>query len=308
MKSITADIFCSFCVSCAGLCIALLYRVDVLSVFFILTLSIAFSLFCCAIGGRKSSDKRIKNTFAIGALVSASTSIAIGCRFVCSFCLDKSFVPICIFLGCVVSLCFAVSSLRGCKSVVSIMSLLCIFFLMAILILCIFESDFSKVVSGISDRRILFPLSVFGVIDVIYIMPYIRKSNRCMFVIGSALMPVYVLLTVLFAISTLSERIYYSLDTPIITMWQSCYVASFIDRFETVVLCALFVICILKSGLFLRCVFDVFSKKIHPFTFIVFSLAVIPLIIWSSLIYLYAALSFVCAIIYCVNLLFKKSY
>ncbi len=308
MKSKIADIFCSFCVSCVSLGIALLYRVDILSMLFILTLSITFSLFCCSFVNANLSSVWVKRCFGFGALISASSSICIACRLVCGYCLDNSFVPITVFLGCTVALCLALSSVRACKSVVSVMSLICIFFLLAIFILGIFESDFSKVISGISDRRILFPLSVFGVVDVIYIMPYIRKSNRCMFVVGSAIVPAYVLLTILFAVSTLSADIYYSLNTPIITMWQSCYVASFIDRFETVVLCAIFVVCIMKSGLFLKCVFDAFSKKAQPLMFVLFALSTIPLTLNPSLIYLYAALSLICALVYCVNFLLKKSY
>lgn len=308
MRAKTADILCSFCVSCGGLSLALLYRVDALTMLFILTLSVAFSLFCCAIADRLASKEWVKKVFALGMLISAAVSIYTGTRLVCNFSLGNSFVPICIFLGCVTALCIALSSLRASKSVLSVMSVACIVLLLAILILCALESDFSKVVSGSADKRLIFPLAVFGVVDAIFIMPFIRKNNRCMFVIGSALMPSYLLLTVLFAISTLSKEVYYSLDTPIITLWQSCYVASFIDRFETVVLCALFAVCTLKAGMLLKCSFDIFKKSRLPVIFILFSALTVPLILKPALIYLYAALTLVCAAIYVINLLLKKRY
>ncbi len=308
MRIKMADLLCAFCVSCGGLSIALLYRVNALTILFILTLSVAFSLFCCAIGNRITSKEWVKKVFGLGMLVSAAVSLYTGTRLVCNFSLGNSFIPICIFLGCVTSLCIALSSLRASKSVGAVVSVICIFFLLAILILCALESDFSKVVSGNCDKRIIFPLAVFGIVDAIFIMPYIRKSNRCMFVIGSALMPSYMLLTVIFSISTLSSELYYSLNTPIITMWQSCYVASFIDRFETIVLCALYAVCIIKSGMFLRCSFDIFKKRFKPFAFIIFSVLTIPIILKPALIYIYAVLTLISASVYVVNVLLKKHY
>ncbi len=308
MRAKTADILCAFCVSCGGLSLALLYRVDALTMLFILTLSVAFSLFCCAIADRLASKEWVKKVFALGMLVSAAVSIYTGTRLVCNYSLGNSFIPICIFLGCVTALCFAISSIRASKSVGAIVSAVCIFFLLAILILCVLESDFTKVISGNADKRLIFPLAVFGVVDAIFIMPFIRKSNRCMFVVGSALMPSYLLLTVIFAISTLSNNLYYSLDTPIITMWQNCYVASFVDRFETVVLCALFTVCTVKSGMFLKCSFDILKKRIHPLIFLLFSALTVPLILKPELVYVYAALTLASATVYVINLLLKNRY
>ena len=305
MKSKITDILYSFCISCSGLCLALLYRVDALTLLFVLTLSVAFSLFCCAISNRTVSKDYVKKIFALGALVSASVSVYIGIRLVCSFALDNSFIPICIFLCCTVALCFAVSSLRACKSVASVVSVFCILILAVILVLCLFDGGFDRVISGRVDRRIIFPLSVFGVIDAVFIMPYIRKNNRCMFVIGSALMPSYLLVTVLLAISMLSSKIYYSLDTPIITMWQSCYVASFIDRFETIAVCVLFAVCAVKSGIFLKCVFDIF-KKYRAVLFSLLAVLVIPLILMPSLIFLYAGATLGCVMVYLINILLMK--
>jgi len=243
--------------------------------------------------------------FALGALISSSVSTYIGTRLVCSFALDKSFVPICVFLGCAVALSFAISSLRACKSVTSVVSVFGILMLIVILTLCLFDGSFDKVTSASVDRRIIFPLSVFGVIDSLFVMPYIRKTNKCMFVIGSALMPSYLLVTVLLSISMLSSQIFHSLDTPIITMWQSCYVASFIDRFETIVMCALFAVCAAKAGILLKCVFDIL-KAYRPLAFVAFSLFVVPLILMPSLIYLYAVLTLVCVTVYLINILLKK--
>lgn len=308
MKSKTSDILCSFCVSCGGLTLALLYRVDALTMLFVLTLSVAFSLFCCALSNRFASKPWVKKFFALGMLISAAVSICSGTRLVCNFSLGNSFIPICIFLGCVCALCVALSTLRSVKSVVSVMSVVCIILLIIIIVLCAFECDFSKVISGNADKWIIFPLAVFGVVDAIFIMPFIRKTNRCMFVLGSAIMPSYLLLTVLFTLSTLSKDVYYSLDNPIITLWQSCYVASFIDRFETVVLCALYIICVLKSGMLLKCSFKIFKNKRLPFIFILFSLLTVPLILKPVVIYVYATLAFISATVYVINLLLKKRY
>ncbi len=306
MKSKTADIFYAFCVSVGGICIALLYRVDILTIFFILTLSVSFSLFCCFLGERTASREWVKRVFAVGALISAAVSIYLGTRLVCDFSLDNSFVPICIFLSCVVAVSLATSTLRACKSVASVMSAVCVLFLLIILLLCILEGDFSKVYSGDSDRSIIFPLAVFSVIDIVFIMPYIRKSNRCMFVLGSALMPAYMLVTTVLAISTLSADIFYSLDTPVITMWQTCYVISFVDRFETLILCVLFAICTVKAGIFLKCVFDIFQKRFKTIVSVLLGALTIPLVLRPGLIYIYAFFSLIVAIIYCVNLLLKK--
>ncbi len=114
MKIKIADILCSFCISCGGLSLALLYRVDALSIFFVLMLSVAFSLFCCSLGNKTLSKNWLKKVFAVGAFVSASVSVYVGTRLVCSFCLNNSFIPICIFLACAVSLCLALSTLRAC--------------------------------------------------------------------------------------------------------------------------------------------------------------------------------------------------
>lgn len=306
MRSKTADILYSFCISCGGLAIALLYSVDAFTMLFILTLSITLSLFCCLIGDRTVSKQWVKKLFGLGSLLSASVSVYSGTELVCSFALDKSFIAICIFLACSVALCLAVSSLRACKSVSAVTAIGCILFLIIIFVLCLFECDFEKVISTPVDRKLLFPLSVFCTIDSLFIMPYIRKTNKCMFVVGSALMPAYMLLTVLLSISTLSPKVYSSLNTPIITLWQSCYVASFIDRFETVVLCAIYAVCAVKAGMLLKCVFDIYSKRFFPIAFIIFSAAVVPLVFMPSLLYVYALLSFLSVLIYTINVLLIK--
>ena len=160
MRAKTADILCAFCVSCGGLSLALLYRVDALTMLFILTLSVAFSLFCCAIADRHTHRGWVKKIFALGMLASAAVSIYSGTRLVCDFSLDNSFIPICLFLGCITSLCISLSSLRACKSVAAISGFFCIILLLAILILGVIKSDFSKAVSITCDKRLIFPLAV----------------------------------------------------------------------------------------------------------------------------------------------------
>lgn len=297
MREKTADLFYAFCISSGGMCIALLYPVDIFMLAAVLILSVGFSLLCL----RLDVSRRYRLPLSVGALVSASASIYIGVTLVTDFALDNSFIPICLLLAIAVAMALAFSTARASKSVASVMSALCIILLLIVLLLCIVESDFSGDMSVSADKKILFPLAVFTVLDAAYVMPLVKRKSRRMFMLGAALMPVYMIATAAVAISALSPAVYSAADTPIITMWQTCFVLSFVDRFETVIICVLFAVCAVKAGMLLKTVISTFSKKL---VFLLFFLP-IPLIFKPVLLYVYAAISAVSVTVY---LLLKKSY
>ncbi len=301
MKSKTADIFYAFCISQGGLCIALMYSADIVSLAITLVLSVGVSLFC-SLAVKKRPSRSIQKITSVGALISSSVSVYIGCSLACDYALNKSFLPLCVFLFVTAAVYLAYSRLRAVKSVASVISVLAVILLLVILLLCIIENDFSKTCVDRGDKKILFPLCVFSAIDLIYVAAHVRRQNRCMFVIGTAFAPIYTLITAVIAVCTLTPDIYYSLKAPIITLWQSCYVVSFVDRFETVIICVLFAVSLIKSAILLKPVVKNHPKKI----IILFALLPVFLFLYPPLIYVYAALSLALSAPYLFNTLLKK--
>jgi hypothetical protein len=195
----------------------------------------------------------------------------------------------------------AFSTQRASKSVASAMSVTAIILLAVILLLCVLESDFSTKITVSNDKKIVFPLVVFSIIDTVFILPFIKNQNRLASFFGGAVMPFYLVATVAITFFTLAKSVCHGPDSPIIKMWQTCFVLSFIDRFETIIICMLFAINILKSGILLK---TALCKIKKPLALIPLALAII-LLIRPALIYVFAVFTVIFALIY---LLFKKTY
>ncbi len=297
MREKTADFFYAFCISAGGISVALLYPVDLVGAIVISVISVVAGILFT----RLDTDTRRLDYLSVGALFSSAVSLWLGVTLVTDFTLDNSFVPICLFLSFIVAVAIAFSSARASKSVAAAMSVLAIVLLLVILLLCVLESDFSTKVTASNDKRILFPLAVFSVLDTVFILPYIKKKNRIACIFGGAVMPLYLVATVAITLFALPQNVYFGPVTPIIKMWQTCFVLSFIDRFETLIICVLFAINILKAGILLK---TALCKIKKPLAFIPALLA-IALIFRPALIYVFAAFTAIFVLIY---LLFKKTY
>ena len=290
MREKTADAFYGFCVGAGGMCIALLYRVDVFPMLFVFLL--------CFVGWLIYSKIYFTQSviLCVGALFSASVSVYVGCKLVCRFAIDSSFLPMCVLLGGGCAIILALSDIRASKSVAFVVSLVCIFLMLLILFLCIVESDLSKEKFSFLGKRLVIPLTVFSVVDSFFIMPYIKNKNRIYFMIGNSVMPFYMLVTIAVSVCALSRSVFESLDSPVVKLWQTCYVLSFVDRFETLIICALFSVCVVKAGVLLKSVFDFCSQK----TAVLFFALVVLLFVSNAFMYVFAALSLFCVAIYCI--------
>ena len=291
MREKTADSLYGFCIGVGGMCIALLYRVDVVSLFAVFLFCFVMWLFY------RKTDFTQSAVLCVGALLSAAVSVFVGCDIVCRFALDNTFLPICVFLGCCCAVALALSNTRALKSVAFVIAVVCIFFISLILLLCIAESDFSKEKIPFTPNRIVFPMVVFSVTDSFFIMPYVKKKNRFYYLLGNSFMPFYMFVTVVVALFALSLEIFDSLDTPIVKLWQTCYVLSFVDRFETLIICVLFAVCIVKAGILLKTVLDFYSKM----TVLLFFGFTVLLFAGTVLLYIFAALTLICIISYYIN-------
>lgn len=297
MREKTADFFYALCISLGGMSIAFLYPTDI-------AVAIVVTIICAVVGILLvflDTDRRKMDYLSVGALFSSAVSLYLGVTFVTDFTLDNSFIPICLFLSGVVAALIAFSSSRASKSVACVMSVLAIVLLLIVFLLCVLESDFSVAVTFENDKRILLPLTVFSVLDLVFIMPYVKKKNRIACVFGSIIMPVYLLATIIVTIFVLPNNISFLPVPPIIKMWQSCFVLSFIDRFETLIICVLFALNVIKAGVLLKTSLCKIKKQL---VFIPVLLA-LALVIKPALIYVFALLTLIFVSVY---LLFKKTY
>ena len=297
MREKIADFFYAFCISAGGVSVALLYPVDLVGAVAIALVSVGAGIFFVHF----DTDARRHDFLSVGALFSSAVSLWLGVTLVTDFTLDNSFVPICLFLSFVVAVAIAFSSDRASKSVASAMSVIAITLLLVIFLLCVLESDFSTKITVSNDKKILFPLAIFSVFDTVFILPSIKKKNRIFCLFGGVLMPLYLVATVAITLFALPHNVYFGPVTPIIKMWQTCFVLSFIDRFETLIICVIFAINVLKSGILLK---TALCKIKKPLIFIPALLAV-ALIFRPALIYVFAIFTAIFVLIY---LLFKKTY
>ena len=233
------------------------------------------------------------------AIVSASVSMFTSLSLVCNFSLNSSFVPICTFLAAVVILCILYSSNRAIKSVVCVASALCGFLLLLMLFLCFFESDKSFFALPNINPYIIFPLISFALFDNLFFIPEIKKSDKKPYYLGILAAVLYFVFSSVLSLSVLSTNIYSATPSPVIRLWSTCFVVSFVDRFETVVVCVLFTLCVLKCGLLLKTV-----KSFHPILRVFLAMVLMILLFFYPLLIIFYSIIVIIGLI--VYVIIKK--
>ncbi len=295
MREKTADFFYAFTISISIISFSLLYSVDIVGAVVIAVASVVLGILFI----RLDTDLRPPLFLSVGALFSSAVSLYLGVTLVTDLTLNNKFIPVCLLLSFAVAVAIATSSGRASKSVAAVMSVLAVILLLVVFLLCLLESDFSAGVTVINDKKILLPIIVFSVIDTVFILPFVKKKNRVACVFGGAVIPVYLLATVTLTLFVVPHNLPFV--NPILKMWQTCFVLSFIDRFETLIICVIFSLSIVKAGIILQTALIKIPKTL---LFIPALLAVF-LILRPGLIYVFAVLTFLFVIVY---LLFKKNH
>lgn len=163
-------------------------------------------------------------------------------------------------LSSIVVLSVAYSKKHACRFISVSTAVTAALFLLIILILSLLDTEFSAPSFGNIDKNILLPFAAFSAFDTFLVIPLMSDKTR--FGIYGALFPcLYMLCAALAAVSVLSAGVYYSLELPLLRLWQSTYIASFVNRFEMIGICALFALCIVKAGLVFRAAASIISKK-----------------------------------------------
>lgn len=152
------------------------------------------------------------------------------------------------------------SKKHACRFTAVFASLAAAVLLVLIFILSLLDTDFSQPSLGSVDKNILLPFVAFSAFDSFLVIPLLNKESRSG-ALGAAVPCIYMFCAALAAVSVLSQRVYYSLELPLLRLWQSTYIASFVNNFEIIGICALFSLCLVKAGLVLKAAADIVPKK-----------------------------------------------
>ncbi len=306
MKTKLVDFLYIFCISASGMSVALFLKSDIVSLFCAVLSSVVMALVFSMHPALDMTKPLNKTIFTIGTVCSSSASVFTACALFGRFVLNKTYVALVLVLSVFVITAIALSSFYAIKYTTAVMSSLCIVFLLIVLVLSIVNKDFSKAKCLDFNIKSVLPLVALSSVDSVFVIGHIKKTNRAVGIFAYVLMPVYFLVTTIVAMSTLSSKLYCNFDMPILKMWQTTYLASFVDRYETVIITALGALCLLKSGIMLKSVFEINSKKAVLVT-VVFAITISVLKSFSVMYVLCAIIIFASAFLI-FNSAFKKYY
>jgi len=304
----------TLCVSLGGLTISLLKRTDFLMYVILIALSVVSMLFYSLILRRGALPEKAfrgsKYMLAISAVISSATSVALACSLITDTAvMHKSFLPQLVAITILFSLAIAISKDSAASKSAVVLSFFAVGVLAILMLLCFVETDFSPITAGSLNIHLLLPLSAFSIFDIVFILPLINKNDGSMLLLGNTLSQIYMTALTLVAVSVLSGALFNSAQMPLMRLWQSTYIASFLSRFEIVAICAFFILCAFKSGLVLKYSFNAFGKTCAVWIVILLITCCIGILLYSGLVYLSAILSCISGVILpLISLLRIKRY
>lgn len=304
MKTKLVDFLYIFCISASGMSVSLFLKSDIVSLFCVVVTSVVMAIVFSMQPPLDLTKSVSKTLYIAGALSCSSASVFTAVALAGRFVLDKTYVALLVFLSVGVAVIISLSSLYSIKFTTAVISAFALALLLLVILLSVLNKDFTKAKCLDYNVKSVLPLVALSSVDSVFVMHHIKKHNRALGVVAFSLPPAYFLITTIISMSTLSDKLFCAVDMPILKMWQTTYVASFIDRYETLVVTSLVALCLLKSGIMLKAVFEICRKKCWV-TVIV--LLVVVLTIFSfAVMYALCAIIIASALYLVINTAFKK--
>lgn len=286
-----------FCVSFGGLVLSALQCTNLVTLVFLLIVSSAVMLFYYFLLSKPVNEtgKFSKITYCVYSVLSSAVSAATAAALLSDTgALSNNFYIPLLILVCCVAAAFAYSNCEGACFTAGTVSLFVCVILVILLALCVGKIGDGVISSGKTNVKLLLPLCAFSVFDTVLILPYIKNRKTLFF---NVLPVVYITVMTVIAMSAMGLELFYDSKLPLLHLWRSAYIPSFINRFELVALCMFLVACAVKSGIVLKRAADITGKDKIPIL-TVFLFGVVTLIsLYSNAVYGVALLSILCGII-----------
>ena len=274
------DVFSvSFCISCAGLCLALITEQSIWALLLIAVLSAAIMLLYSQVAGKQGFDfincirlkcgKAITFLFAVFCIIAASSSAVLGSRLFSSSVFDGKGFIVLLLLTLAVAIYFALSKPVAKARVATMVFIVTAFFLTLTLLLALV-----KINSFTPDIQLEFKLSGFEllgvcVFDLVATLGLYKKENGMLAgALGGALPPIYFCITAISSTLILSKELLLNSDMPFLLVWKTTFIGEFISHFEVYAICVMLAATVVKSGLFLGLSVHAIGQKYSPIIYV----------------------------------------
>ena len=294
------DIALILCMTLGGLSMSLLHRADALTLALLSGITLVVMLFYTLILKKQSPFKKkfsvLKYPLAVCSVIAAAVSAANATALVTrTTVLDKSFVPLAMTLTLAFALVISLSKQYALPRTALVTVSVSAVVLVILIFLCVTETELSAIELGRLKTNFLLPLVAFSVCDTVFVLPLMTRTPKFRLLLGSAVALTYFLLTTLIALSALSNGLFFEFEMPIMKLWQSAYIPSFLSRFETVAVCVFFILSAFKSGLLLNYAISAFGKSCFYMIALLFAALSVAIFVWPILVYFAAILTVLCA-------------
>lgn len=310
MKNIN-DLCVIICVSLGGISLSLLHRTDAVMFVLLAAAGVLFSFLCTLLIRRgKLPDHAFggsKYILGISAVASSSVSAAIASALVTDTdVLDKKFLPLTVLLVLVFVLLFCFSSSNALPKTASVAVIASTAVLVILILLCLTETELSTVLAGGINYRYMLPLVAFTLCDTVYVLPLIKGRGKFTLTLGITISIAYMAAMTLIALSVLRDGLFYEFEMPVMKLWQSTFIAAFLNRFETIAICVFFILSAIKSGIILQSAFNVFGKSCFYPIAISFTTFTVAVLLFPWLTYFAAVLTVLCGFVFPTLAVLKK--
>ena len=243
----------SFIIVFAGLSSLFLQRANFLNVVLLVAIFILFTIFSFYFV-KKLKDTPFLNAVKITlAVISSAFSLYFAANVAIeSGLLQKEFYPLVLVTTSLLPVCAMLSDKIPIKNISFICTTLAVAVFIIICVLSIVDTEFSKPILVKPDFKNILPFLYFSVFDIVFLLCKSKNKTPLAYVFGGALAFGFYLVFILIAKSVLSYDVYISLEMPLLRLWQSTFITSFVNRFEVIAMSFVYLLCALKSGIILK--------------------------------------------------------
>lgn len=301
-----------FCITMGGLVLALLKKTSLATLILLFGISVLLITFYHFILTKYNLFYRItgkvtKSLLCVYSILSSAVACATASAVVAhTGAVKNEFYPVIVVLICLFALVFTCSGVKAAKNTTAISTVSVTILMILLLFLCINKRNFSYVYSGEINLLFLLPLTAFSVCDIILVISYISNKNSRFFVLGNITPLIYLIAMVLIAVSTLGNNLFSEIELPLLHLWKSTFIPSFLNNFELIALSGFFICCALKAGFVLKYSTDIFGKdRIWIVAVLLFALVTLISYVNES-VYVIAVFSVFCGVVLPIICLIKN--
>lgn len=166
-----------------------------------------------------------------------------------------------LFLVCAVTVCVVALGKPDSLRMNSVFATsICVVVFILLLALSLLDTSFGNVKSVSGGEYPVLQLVAFSVFDFYAVVTRIKhKKHSAM--LGGLFLPLYFLVSTVVAVSVMSPKVFESLERPLVSLWSSTYIPSFLNRFEIIGIVSVFLLIIMKSSLMLSNIYDIVDNK-----------------------------------------------